>query len=403
MLRYKQAFALLTALALVLLCGCESYDNFYKTFFEAQEAAASVVRIGVFEPFTGADAEAAADEIEGIRLAHSLYPQVLGMEVELVEADNQSDVTLAPQVAQELAEAGVSIVLGSCKSTLSLAASDVFKENKLPAIAVTCANPIITETSSYYVRVCTIDSYSGYAAAVYAYERLGAKSVSVLKKEGDDYNDALIKAFTAKMKSYTGSDFSVNLVEYPPDTEDFSEYIFQASTTDSGVIYFPCAPEEAIGVIRQAAEEDYSFTWLGSSSWQTLDTVDPSYAENGETFLNGICYVADLSLETSSQTEAAQLLREAYAQAHGEGAEPSYQTALGFDAYLLALQAMELAGTSSDTLAISKSLYNVYGLEGASGTLSLDSNGDPIKAIPVNMIRAGGHAQVYVVNPKWGK
>lgn len=391
------------ALCMVLLCGCETYDNFYKTFFEPEEEALSVVKIGLFEPFTGADAEAAAEEIKGIRLAHSLWGSVLGVDIELVEADNQSDVSHAPEAAQELIDQGVSVILGSCKSTLSLAASDVIEEGQVPAIGITCINPIITETNPYYVRVCTIDAYEGYIAALYATERLGAESVSVLKQEGDDFSDALIKAFTERMEATTGDEFCVNLVEYPEGTEDFSDYLFKASTSASGIVYFPSSPEQAMPVIRQAAEESYEFTWLGGSSWAAMDQLDPEYVRQEETYLNGVCYVAGFSMDKTAVTPTSEAFKEAYHEAYGQDQEPTVNAALGFDAYLLALEGIRKAGSASNTQLISRSLYNVFELEGASGSLSLNANGDPIKQASINMFRPGGETQVYVVSPKWGE
>ena len=37
-----------------------------------------VIRIGVFEPMTGANAAGGALEVEGVELANKLYPEVLG-------------------------------------------------------------------------------------------------------------------------------------------------------------------------------------------------------------------------------------------------------------------------------------------------------------------------------------
>ena len=91
----QKVICLLAAVCMVLsLCGCESYDNFINGLSakgETEETAAytadssDTVKIGIFEPLTGDDAQAASEEIAGIELAHSLYPTVLGKEVELMK------------------------------------------------------------------------------------------------------------------------------------------------------------------------------------------------------------------------------------------------------------------------------------------------------------------------------
>ena len=186
--------ALLLALCLSL-CACETYDNFYNEFFADRDNDVPSLRIGVFEPVTGPDSEAAAEEISGIELAHQLYGSVLGYRVDLVYADNQSDTELAAQVAQELVEKEVSVVLGSCKSMLSLAASDVFKASKVPAIGITCTNPLLTQTNEYYFRVCYPDSYEGSSAASYIYKGLDQAGAAVLKMAEDDYAQTIIEEF----------------------------------------------------------------------------------------------------------------------------------------------------------------------------------------------------------------
>ena len=93
--RFKRCGALLLAVLLACsLSGCTTYKNFHAAFFE-KDKEQEVIKIGVFEPQTGADAQDAAEEIKGIELARELYPEVMGKRVELVYADNQSDVEMA--------------------------------------------------------------------------------------------------------------------------------------------------------------------------------------------------------------------------------------------------------------------------------------------------------------------
>lgn len=47
------------------------------------------MKIGIFEPMTGATAAGGSMEKEGFDLANELYPDVLGQKIELVYGDNQ--------------------------------------------------------------------------------------------------------------------------------------------------------------------------------------------------------------------------------------------------------------------------------------------------------------------------
>ena len=86
----KKKLAILLSVVMastVVLGGCKKSD----AATSADKASSDVIKIGVFEPMTGANAAGGALEIEGIKLANKLYPTVLGKKVELVLVDNKSD------------------------------------------------------------------------------------------------------------------------------------------------------------------------------------------------------------------------------------------------------------------------------------------------------------------------
>ncbi|MDO5331125.1 MAG: ABC transporter substrate-binding protein, partial [Bacillota bacterium] len=125
--QYKKIFAVVVCLAMIICCcGCATWNNFKAAFIDKPEEIQSI-KIGVLEPTTGSDAAAAADEVTGIKLANQLFSMLDERPIELVYADNGSSVELCPDAAQSLIDAGVSVILGSYKSILTLASSDVIK------------------------------------------------------------------------------------------------------------------------------------------------------------------------------------------------------------------------------------------------------------------------------------
>ncbi len=107
-----------------------------------------VVKIGVFEPQSGDNGAGGKQEILGMQYANKQTPTVeIGgkvYDVELVYADNASSNDKAPSAAQTLISSGVSVVLGSYGSGVSIAAGDTFLSAGVPAIGVTCTNPLVT-------------------------------------------------------------------------------------------------------------------------------------------------------------------------------------------------------------------------------------------------------------------
>ena len=146
----KKIISILLASVLVLSCvavlascgdsGKDSTDPANPTGGTA--VAGDTIKVGIFEPATGANAAGGKQEVLGIRYAHSLKNTVTvaGKEykIELVEVDNQTESTTAPSAAQKLVSDGVSIVLGSYGSGASMAGGEYFKKAKIPAIGCSC-------------------------------------------------------------------------------------------------------------------------------------------------------------------------------------------------------------------------------------------------------------------------
>ena len=97
----------------------------------------NVVKIGVFEPASGDSGAGGKQEMLGMQYANKIQPTVeIGGEtynVELVYADNGSSADKAPSAAQQLVSEGVSVVLGSYGSGVSIAGSPIFAQAGIPA------------------------------------------------------------------------------------------------------------------------------------------------------------------------------------------------------------------------------------------------------------------------------
>ena len=163
------------------------------------ETATETVRIGVFEPASGDSGAGGKQEILGMQYANYVQPTVeIGgttYNVELVYADNQSSTSTAPSAAQQLVSEGVSVVLGSYGSGVSIAGSPIFEDAGIPAIGVTCTNPAVTEGNTHYFRICFLDPFQGTVLANYAYNELGVTTAYCLAELGNDYDQGLAHYF----------------------------------------------------------------------------------------------------------------------------------------------------------------------------------------------------------------
>jgi branched-chain amino acid transport system substrate-binding protein len=135
----KKIIALVLALCMVFtLCACGGSGD-------SADSGEKVVKIGVFEPSSGDSASGGKKEILGMQYANSLNPEVvIGGEtykVELVYGDNGSSTDKAPSAASSLVSAGVSIVLGSYGSGVSMEAAPSLKKQASPRSAFPAPTP----------------------------------------------------------------------------------------------------------------------------------------------------------------------------------------------------------------------------------------------------------------------
>ncbi|MBR4150003.1 MAG: ABC transporter substrate-binding protein [Firmicutes bacterium] len=392
-LRAAALAALLAAAA--ALTGCTTYNNFKAAFIDPPDERV-VVRIGVYEPVTGADAPGAAAELQGISLANELYPDIGdNIRIELVYADNQSDLDAAKTAASSLAEKGVSVVIGSYGSIYALAAGDIFKEVEIPAIAATNTNPLLTIDNDYYFRVSVVDAYQGNSVAYYMFEKLNAKKATVLYKDGDDYAHAMIDQFSSTLQSLTKNPDCITEVKYPEGTKDFTPFVNMVSLTKNNAVFVPCDALTGDKIIRTAAEQGINnIYWIGNSMWNGIDKVNTDENVSSAEYLSGVAYVLDYDAN-QEQSRTASVFKEAYAAKYGADVIPSDSVALGFDAYLLALEAIRKAEDPTSGASVRDSLATVRNLRGVTGIITINANGDPFKEVVIERYENGEFTAVY--------
>ncbi len=369
----------------LLFAGCSKKQ-------ETSTGSEDVIKIGVFEPLTGANAAGGALEIEGLKLANELYPEVLGKKVELVIVDNKSDKVEAANAVTRLVELEkVPVVIGSWGSSFSMAAGPILKDAQVPAIGTSCTNPLVTLNNDYYFRVCFIDSFQGVVMANYAYKEVGAKKVAIIQEISNDYSVALAQFFTEAFKKLTGDENAiVSVSNYNTGDQDFTAQLTNIKNSDADAIFAPGNFTESALLMKQAKELGIDLPMLGADTWET-----PEVIEIGGEAVEGAVFSTFFASEVPI-TDMSKVFLDAYREKYNK--EPAAVTALAFDAYLVALDAIERAG-STDSNAIRDALAATKNYPGAAGTISFDENGDAVKSAVIKTIQDGEFKYLTVIEP----
>jgi branched-chain amino acid transport system substrate-binding protein len=363
---------------------------------QAAGTAGDVIKIGVFEPMTGANAAGGAMEVEGIRLANELFPTIeVGgktYKVELVIVDNKSDKVEAANAVQRLIDREkVQVILGSWGSSLAMAGGEVAKDARIPVIGLSCTNPLVTAGNDYYFRVCFIDPFQGTVMSNYAFNDLKAKTAVIVQEVSNDYSVGLAKFFSDNFKVRTGNPNAIlTTVNYNTGDQDFSAQLTTVRSLNPDVIFAPGNYTESALVIKQARELGITVPIIGGDTWET-----PEFIDVGRESVEGAVFSTFFASEYAASPVAENFLKEYRARYNKD---PAAVTALGYDGYLVALDAIKRANSVSPQ-AIRDSIAKTQGFVGAAGTVTLDSNGDATKSAFIKSVKGGKFVFQTIVNP----
>ena len=365
--------------------------------FACGPAAPKTVKFGVFEPLTGANAGGGALEVEGVKLANELYPTVkVGdkeYKIELVISDNKSDKVEAANAAQRLVDKDkIHVMLGSWGSSLSMAAGPIVKQAKTPAIGLTCTNPLVTKGNEFYFRVCFLDPFQGTVMANYAFKEAKAKKAVIIREVSNDYSVGLAKFFSDSFKQLTADEGAILAeLNYNTGDTDFAAQLTEIRKFKPDVIFAPGNFTESALIVKQARELGIKTPFLGGDTWEISEfiTVGKSAVEGAvmSTFFDNDAPLTPLS----------KVFVTEYQKKYGK--LPSGTAVLGFDGYLLAIDAIKRAG-SIDPVKIRDAIAATRNFAGASGYVTFSpGSGDPVKSAVIKTVLGGKFVFKATVTP----
>ena len=336
--------------------------------------AADTVKIGVYEPASGDNGAGGKQETLGIQYANSETPtvEIDGKEytVELDIVDNESSNDKGPSAAAQLVSDGVSIVLGSYGSGVSIAASDIFKQGGIPALGVTCTNPQITQGNTHYFRICFLDPFQGTVLANFANDQFEAKKAYVLTKLGDDYSAGLGHYFTEAFEELGGEAVEET---FPEGNSDFASYITSAKNAEADVFFAPTSTEAAALIIEQAASQGLEMPIMAGDTWDSNVILNAAQGKDVQIYVTTF-YQEGGNAEFDAGMK--EFINSDSTNTANNGGDDTIAavSAMGYDAYYVALEALKAAG-STDPADVNEALWDVT-YDGVCGHVEFDENGD---------------------------
>ena len=369
----KKLMAAVLALVMALsLAACGGKSDSQDA--QSGDSGNKVVKIGVFEPQTGDNGAGGKQEILGMQYANYVQPTVeIGGEtydVKLEIVDNRTSAENGPSAAAELVNRDVSVVLGSYGSGVSMAGGEVFQEAGLPALGTSCTNPQVTAGCDVYFRLAFLDPFQGTVLANYAYNELGVKTAYVLGMLGSDYDQGLVYYFT---EAFEGLGGTVVAEDFPEGSANFVSYINNAKAANAGVIFAPVSINYAQLIVEAAAAQGYQGALLGSDTWDSNKVIESATGKDVTAYVTTFYQEGGNPEFDSGIKEWINANPDAKTNNGGNDMVAAV-TAIGYDAYFTALEALKIAG-STDPKAVLEALPSVS-FEGVTGLIEFDDIGD---------------------------
>ena len=378
----KKFLSVMLALAMAMslaACGGSSSSSDNSGSSDSQSSSDStsgnkVVKLGVFEPQTGDNGAGGKQEILGMQYANYVQPTVeIGGEtydVQLEIVDNRTSAENGPSAAAELVNRGVSVVMGSYGSGVSMAGGEVFSQAGMPAIGTSCTNPNVTADCDVYFRLAFLDPFQGTVLANYAYNELGVTNAYVLGMLGSDYDQSVVYYFTQAFQELGGT---VPAESFPEGTANFVSYINNSKSAGAGVIFAPVSINYAQLIVEAAAAQGYDGSLLGSDTWDSNKVIESATGKDVIIFVTNFYQEGGAPDFDSGIKEWMNANPDALTNNGGNDMVAAV-TAVGYDTYFTALEALKAAG-STDPSAVLEALPGVT-YEGISGSIAFDETGD---------------------------
>lgn len=366
----------MAVLMVAALAACGGGSSSSASTSESQPVAeGDTIKVGVLAPLTGDVSVYGIACSNGIKMGIdeiNAAGGVLGKQIEMILLDEKGDPTEAVNAYNNLYDQGIVALIGDVTSKPCVAVAEIAKDDNMPMLTATGTAAEITTIGSNVFRTCFMDPFQGKIMATFAADELGMKKVAVMYDSGSDYSGGLAESFKAQAEA---KEMEVTAYEaYASADTDFTTILNKIIATEPEAIFIPDYYSDVSLAISQARAAGYTGALLGGDGWDGVLGAMP--ADKLADANNG--YFSN-HYTTSDTAEVVVNFLANYKELYGE--EANAFAALGYDSAYIMAQAIEKAG-STDAQAIIDALAATE-IDGVTGHITFDANGDPIKSVAV--------------------
>ena len=223
----------------------------------------AALKVGVLLPRSGAQAGIGQDCFRGVELANPIFKGMGLPELEIMNADTETNVEVARSRAEKLIADGAQVLMGAFDSGQSSAIAQVAEQKGIPYIINIAAAPQITEQGYKFVfrNFPTAAMILGDAFAnqkeVFAATGAEPKSV-VFMHVNDTFGTAMKNGIGAVMPKFNMPYTIKETISYDPTARDLSVEVSKAKATGADALLVVSRLNDAILLTRELVKQRWS-------------------------------------------------------------------------------------------------------------------------------------------------
>ncbi|HKI86781.1 MAG TPA: ABC transporter substrate-binding protein [Thermoanaerobaculia bacterium] len=335
----------------LLLAGCGGHEQ---------------VKFGAVIPLTGSAKIYGQSIKKGVELAYEQinanpdkkYPIALDVR------DSRSDADIAKAELKKLYDSGAVAVVGGVITQTALAMVPVADRYDRVLLSPSASSPELTGISQYFFRVFPSDFLEGTKMGSFAEQKLGLKTVVILAQK-EPYAKGIQGVFKSEFERNGGK--VLDVIEFPPNTEDFSGLIGRVQSLKPDGVYLAAYAEAIVQMIKGLREAHYPGVILTTAAFATPEAI----AQAGKA-AEGV-YLTQAVFDPKSKEPIVHDFVTSYEKKYGS--EPDLYAAHGFDAMRVLVEALKEAD-STQAIDFWKGMRAIRAFPGVTGNIQFDEKGD---------------------------
>ena len=227
-------------------------------------AQTRALKVGVLLPRSGVQAFIGQSCQMGADIAPGMIKQMLGVDVELMNADTETNVDVARSRAEKLINDGAQVLVGPFDSGAAIAIAQVAEQRRVPFIVNIAAAPQITEQGFRYTFrnfPTSVDLVTnGLALMRDLFQATStAPRTAVFMHVNDTFGQANRRAIDAILPKLNFLPFKlVDTIPYDPAARDLSVEVAKAKATNADFILLVSRLNDAILLVRELVKQRWS-------------------------------------------------------------------------------------------------------------------------------------------------